>query len=81
MFRIQHKIKCWNGNYWTTDDEWYEWKDTNEPHFDSVESACMRAMEMANNPYVLGIRVVGADNVPYKAFRYYRGIVNEVALS
>ena len=80
MYKLQRKIKCWSGNYWTTDNEWYEWEDINEQPFTNCDMACERAIQIANNPFVLGIRVVNVNNGPLKEYYYFGGQVKERAL-
>ena len=60
MFKIQRKIKCWEGNYWTTDNEWYEWEDMPMHEYATQEQAQAVANKLADNPFSLGYRVVEA---------------------
>jgi hypothetical protein len=74
MFKIQRKTKHWTGNYWTTDDEWYEWEDMVGKEYATQDEATSEAMELADNPYITAFRVVHND-IPLFEYSHWRGQV------
>lgn len=79
MYKVQRQTKYWTGNYWTTDNEWYEWEDMDGHTYNTQDEATQKAMELADNPFTAGFRVTH-DDKPLFEYSYWRGEVIVKAL-